>query len=580
MDQLKEYFAVAVKYGFWIGSGTVFLCSLLFWYLSTSTLATEAEKQTSSIKASISTVSQIQSELSVHPNAQSHAEMEKLIEDRQNQVLQSWETLFERQSEILVWPEDVLTKRFVDQYRNKIPIEYYVEYPTPEADSLTTSMRSTYAKHIKNELPDLAEIAGTEWTADFETSTSAGGMGSAMGTMAGGGRRTIDAELREETILGIRQGPLVVWTQQSQANLLSDLFPWRQAGLPNTLEIYYSQENLWVLRQLLEIIGKVNGAAKQPYQAKIHEINGIKIGSSVVFGAGQISEPGSSRASTGMGMGMGMDDMGMDDLGLDDFGMGMGSEAVSPDPAEFRYVSEGLEKIAATDLRSALKDIKPQNVALAIAKRLPVMMSLKMNQRAIPELLAACGSAKLMIKVRQTRIMPKGKVSTASSGGGMGMGGMDLDMAMDDGMDMGMGMGGSPSGLGTTGKDEPIDEFPLDMQVEIYGLIYIYNPPDLDKLAIEQINEETVEQAVQDLSGESKEPVKPVAPPAADDTGDAVLPTPEPTTVPPASTPAPGQPADQNPAGIPANPAGEPVNTETPPTPVTALPPSNLTPTG
>ncbi|KAA1261632.1 hypothetical protein LF1_41870 [Rubripirellula obstinata] len=581
MDQLKEYFAVAVKYGFWIGCGTVFLLSLVFWYLSTSTLATEAEKQTSSIKASISTVSQIQSELSMHPNAQSHAEMQKLIEDRQNQVLESWETLFERQSEILVWPEDVLTKKFVDQYRNKIPIEYYVEYPTPEADSLTTSMRSTYAKHIKNELPDLAEIAGAEWTANFDTSSNNAGM---MGGGMGVARRNIDPNLREEAILGLRQGPLVVWTQQSQANLLTDLFPWRQAGLPNTLEIYYSQENLWVLRQLLEIIGKVNGPAKQPYQAKIHEINGIKIGSSVVFGAGQISAPGSSRVSTGMGMGMGMSDMGMDDMGMDDFGMGMGmgEEDESPDPAEFRYVSESLEKIAAVDLRSALKDIKPQNVALAIAKRLPVMMSLKMNQRAIPELLAACGSAKLMVKVRQTRIMPKGKVSTASSGGGGG-GGMGMDMGMDDlemedGMGMGMGMGGSSMGRGMTGNDQPIDEFPLDMQVEIYGLIYIYNPPDLDKLAIEQINEETVEQAVQDLSGEVKEPVQPAAPavdPPAAGGDDAVLPTPDPATV-PATPPAPGG----QPAEVPADPASVPTEAPAPAAPVTSLPPSNLTPTG
>ena len=175
MDQLKEYFAVAVKFGFWIGCGVVFLCSMAFWYLSTSKLATEAEKQTSSIKASISTVSQIQSELSQHPNDLSAAEMKKLIEDRQNQVLESWETLFDRQSEILVWPEDVLTKRFVDQYRKKIPIEYYVEYPTPEADSLTTSMRSTYAKHIKKELPAIAEIAGTHWTAPFESSSDNGG---------------------------------------------------------------------------------------------------------------------------------------------------------------------------------------------------------------------------------------------------------------------------------------------------------------------------------------------------------------------------------------------------------------------
>jgi hypothetical protein len=575
MDQLKEYFAVAVKYGFWIGSAVVLLCSVAFWYLSTSKLATEAEKNRSAIKSSISMVSSIQSELSTHPNEKSHAEMKKLIEDRQNQVLQSWETLFDRQREILVWPEEELTKKFVDQFRNKIPIEYYVEHPTPEADELTTSMRATYAKHIKEELPDLAAIAGAEWIAEFAADNRDGGMGMGMGMS----RSRLDPSSREDMILGVKQGPLVVWSEQSQSNLLNDLFPWRATGLPKTLDIYYSQENLWVLHQLLEIIGAVNGPAKQPYQAKIHEINSIKIGSSVVFGAGQIVPPGSHSKSGGMGMGMGMDDMGMDDMGMD-FGMGMGMggmEEMSPDPAEFRYVSEGLEKIAAIDLRSALKDIKPQNVSLAIAKRLPVMMSLKMNQRAVPELLAACGSAKLMVKVRQTRIMPKGKtLSTGGSmSGGMGMGMEDMGMEEDMGMGgmggMGMGgMGGRGMGGYTPGSSQPVDEFPLDMQVEIYGLIYIYNPPDLEKLAIEQITEETVDQAVQDLSGEAIEkheapvqPPAPITPPGAGAGGDDVLPMPGATT-----------PPGPNPEGAPAAPAPAPG------APVTSLPGTDPVPTG
>lgn len=577
MDQLKDIFAKAVKYGFWIGSAVVFLCSLGFWYLSTSKLADESEKQTAAIKSSIMTVSNIQDELLTHPNEASHAEMEELIKDRQNQVLESWKTLFERQREILVWPEEELTKRFVDQFRDKIPIEVYVPFPTPESDELTTSMRSTYAKHIKDGLPDIAAIAGTEWLAEFSTSNAAGMMG------RGGRSNRLTAEE-----LAMKEKPLVVWSEQSQASLLSDLFPWRQSGLPTTLDIYYSQENLWVLRQLLEIIGEVNGPAKQPYQAKIHEINSISIGSSVKFGAGDILPPGAN-SSAGVGARMGgMPSLGMDDMDMDlGMGMGMGGEEASPDPADLRYVSESLESISAADLRTALEDIKPQNVSLAIAKRLPVMMSLKMNQRAVPELLAACGSANLMVKVRQTRIMPKGKtVSTAGSGGGMGMGmGMDdMDLGMEEeGLGSGGGMGMGGMGMGGMGRggmarggaaDQPIDEFPLDMQVEIYGIIYIYNPPDLEKLAIKQITEETVDQAVRDLSGETKDKADAITtPPAAVPSqpgdpvpaaGDDVLPVPA------------GPPADTQPdAAPPADGPGVPG--EAPAGPVTALPPNSAT---
>ena len=182
-----------------------------------------------------------------------------------------------------------------------------------------------------------------------------GGMGMGGMGMSGPGGTQKDVD-----ITGAEKGPLVQWSNESQNQVLGDLFPWR-GSLPTTLEIYYSQENIWILKQLLGIVADLNGEATQPYQAKVHEIKKIGIGKSVVFSQGSISKPGET-SSGGMGgmsemmdmMDMGME-MGMEDMmGTGDFG-GMGGSATTPDPAENRYVNVALEPITGADLRSALE---------------------------------------------------------------------------------------------------------------------------------------------------------------------------------------------------------------------------------
>ena len=54
MDQLKAQLAVVLKYGFWITCSLVLIASLAIWYLTTSKLADENQKQTSKINNAIS----------------------------------------------------------------------------------------------------------------------------------------------------------------------------------------------------------------------------------------------------------------------------------------------------------------------------------------------------------------------------------------------------------------------------------------------------------------------------------------------------------------------------------------------
>jgi hypothetical protein len=114
------------------------------------------------------------------------------------------------------------------------------------------------------------------------------------------------------------------------------------------------------------------------------------------------------------------------------------------------------------------------------------------------------------------------------------------------------GMGAAPTNT---------DPFPMDMTVEVYGIIYIYNPPSSESLGIEKVDETTVIDA-NGGSGPVADATTPEATPAADAANPADASAPA-TTTPAAdgTTPANGTaPAAEgsNPAPAATPPAADP----------------------
>ena len=538
MDQLKKQFAIVAQYGFWIGTAVVLLGSLGIWYTTTSELDQENTSQISSIKSNAGQIQQLRGQLPEQPNEISHSEMGKKIDVRKAEVLGAWNSIYSKQRDILVWPD--IQDEFVTEFslardeetgqilpdQQKLPFENYCDFPTPPDQEAAPRLRVIYERYIGRILPSIAEIVGAEWTAEF-------------------GKSDIMSNANEltpkEEPSALHEGNVVTWNTASQQSILSDLFPWN-GRRPSTLEVYYSQENLWILKQLLEIVKTVNGDAQQPFEAKIREIKRLSIGKSAKFGAGNIDSPGvEGRSMGGMGMDYDMDmESGMD-MGMDT--MGMGGMSATLDPGDNRYLDVLNQPITGQALRSALTSKTPADAPLAVAKRVPVVMAVQIDQRYVHELLAACGSAPLMVEVKQCRILPKSAQTQATGGsgggGGGGMGGMMEDYGEEDmGMEMDMGMGNSRGGVPSVNQ-KPEEEFPLDMQIEIYGLIFLYNPPDEEALGIEQVTEDTV------IAGEKLSGEKVAAP-------DADLPAPT------ANTPAANTPAANTPAGGTDGPAVEP----------------------
>lgn len=523
MDAIKQKLGPVFRHGFWITTGIVTLCALGIWFWTTMTLSQEHEDQAAKLDADVNKVSMLRSELGEHPNEKSHAEMNVLIDQREAEVLEAWGGVFDRQEKILVWP-DTLRQSFLDKFAGRIPVENFIDYPPLPEQEVNTELLRRYAEYIKEVLPEIAELADAEWTAEFKAAPAGGGMGDMgmdYGDEYGGDEGMMMGPASDVDITGTSAGPLVAWSTSSQEKVLQDLFPWKGTR-PTVLQVHYSQENTWILRQLMQIVANVNAGATQSFQAKIREIKQIQIGESVEFEQGAVAEPGADEVMMGYGGDMEEDDMGYGDEYMMDGLMGGGTagsasfQAQTPDPAEGRYLDLNNEPLAATTLRAALKSLNPNDAGLAVAKRVPVMMKVKIDQRFVPRLLASCGSAPLMVEVKQVRVLDPN-----SSGSAAGMFGGDEEMTM--GSMMGGGVG-------------PKDDFPFDVEVEVYGVINIYNPPRKEALGLDEVTEET------SITGEQPKADEPAEPaPAPDAATPETLPAPEgnPGDAPAGDTPAP-----------------------------------------
>ena len=255
-----------------------------------------------------------------------------------------------------------------------------------------------------------------------------------------------DANGQADTANSRRPMEGIVRWDDGDVSRIQKKFKWNNP--PSTLEIRLAQEDLWVYTALLEIIESTNQGYTSYYNAPVKEIDALEIGADASKAWSQAesalgkSEEASAPAATSSTA-------------------AAGGEAQADDPAKRlkadRYVNE------------KGKPLGPDDIApFAEFKMMPIHMKLVMDQSKINKLLAECANRNMPVEVRRVRL-------TGNAGAAAGV----AVAAAGD--------------AGSTGgdSDAPHAESSAtsDVQVDIQGIIYIYNPPDRAKLGTGAVGE-------------------------------------------------------------------------------------------
>ncbi len=561
MDVLKKQWKTIVLYQFWILSTLVLITTAAVFYLSSSSLTALIAKRSTALKASVDQINGIKNAASTHPNSYSHVQMDKAVAELQTDIIRAWDFQFKRQEPLMRWPRAAFNGDITHEIFSTLrPVEKFIDFPLPPRlpapyDRITKNDREVYKNYIGPEFAEVSKIIGTEWLAKLSSSSAASAYGSGEGGMSGmggGGKGMSGAGMggMEGSSGGGYGGgyggsgmagttsaskDLVRWPVASQQTLLQNVVPWySKMQPPSILDIYYTQEDMWLLTGIMEIIKKANSGARENFQTVVREVEWIRMGKHASRSAGVLTKAASAGgASMYGGMEGGASDGGMGDKGMGGMaemensseggfggdmyggkmGGGDGSEPASMDPADGRYISFAAESVfqprKGEELRTAIREVSASNAVDAVVKRVPIRLRLKVDPSRLSRLISACGSAELRLEVYQVR-WNTDPAPAVGMGGGGGMsgyegggskGGMGSSMGMPGGSDMGGGDGygsGGSSGYGGGGgygmgasAASPAQEELAEISVEIFGLIYLYNPVNIHSLGTETLGEKT-----------------------------------------------------------------------------------------
>jgi hypothetical protein len=487
MDKVRGFFRVLWQQRFWVLSVTSLLVAVLCWQLATGHLQTEFEANKSTIEKQFGEMNRLAS-APVHGNPEVNAAALEAARKVREKVLELWTSLYEQQHEaVLYWPKDkVLGEEFVEHVAGK-----------KFRDGINADMRDIYWTYIKNRFDALIEIVDAQKMKATDAGMGGGyGRGGGMGEFGGeggfggegyGGAAAYGAYGQEE----VQEDYKVVWVDQGELRQKLTF-----ASRPSSLQIWVTQENLWVYETLLRVIARTNEArgATRFDNTAIRIIIALEVGEAAArhrqakanilipaaagagggggFGEGGYGAEGGFGeggygAEGGFGEGGygaegGFGEGGYGEYGRGEFGAGGGN--LDETLLNNRYLDAEGAPLSGTP------DGDPSELGVEF-RRLPVHMSLMMDERWIPRVLLECANAPLPIEVERVRVnSDKSALGFDSMGGGGGrMGGGYGGL----GMSMGVGMP-SLGSMVTTGL----------ATVDFQGVVYIYNEPNPETLAL------------------------------------------------------------------------------------------------
>jgi hypothetical protein len=443
MDKVKIILDFSKKYLFWFISAATIVVVLICWWMSTASLANSFQLQQLKIKKKIAEVDTIANDTQ-HPSPDFIKAVNDKHQKLKEKVLVVWQTLYNEQKAKNLWPES-LRKDF-----DKLQ----------PSDTINDNLCDKYRYMIKEYFPTLFKIVDVKHPADMEAGVKTGDnadaarAGRTNQTMRmGPGRRAPTVAAADTTDwVGV-----VDWDENDRQRL-EKRFNWE--AQPDSDQVRLAQEDLWVYETLLRVIRETNEGAKDQSQANVKRIEWIQIGADAIK-AWSDADQSVFQVSTA---------------------------AVPASRTEVRTVPAGREITAADSKAQLMKDryVDDKGAPLdaeakhpyAEFKMMPISMKLYINQRKISKLLVECINRSMPIEVRRVRIRPgAGEIldpTAATTGTPTGGGRESFRRAAPS---------RSPGRTAVTGASADEAEAGVsDIPVEIQGIIYIYNPPDLNTL--------------------------------------------------------------------------------------------------
>ncbi len=438
MNQVRVIAQLLLRERFWVLSVVGTIVAVVCWFVSSGDLDRQFNTNERAISLAFDTMNNLNRQ-PVHPNQDvNQGDLAQLVEQRKI-VLEVWKELYDRQrEEVLTWPEKSLKEDFIKEIEK---LEFGDDFPARKA----VNMLNHYQNYIETRFDGLLEIAKA-----FKAEERGGGS-----RFSGGGRSYDDDEegggfRASMNVEEQEQDYLVQWIDQNELRAKLQFM-----SKPTPRLIWVTQEDLWVYETLLNVIAKTNQerGATRPDNTAVRVIVSLQVGRAAADASRQRAEilmPNTAAAQQGFYGGEGDYD---DEEGYGDEEEGYGEEMGSLDPLAYRYL----------DAEGRPYGGEPEDAEF---RRLPVRMRLMMDQRWIPQLLIECANAALPIEVKQLRLNPD------QSGAGFG------SMA-------------SRSFMGGSRVLRGMDSLEADANladVEIRGIVYIYNKPDETVLEVPGID--------------------------------------------------------------------------------------------
>ena len=438
MDKVRVILKLLWRERFWVLSVVGVLLAVVCWHFSSGDLDQQFASRKQAIEGKFNEMRNLTQE-SPHPNQKVIEGDREQAREQSKNVLAVWKKLYDRQREqVLFWPKDSLKSGFIEEIEK---LKFGEKFPPKEANN----MQSHYSNYIGSRFDGLLEIVKALKSDSVGGRFSRGGRGRSEEMFEGGGFGSPRAGVAGDGTDEEDQDYLVQWIDQG--NLREKL---EFAGSPSAIQIWVTQEDLWVYETLLNVIAKTNElrGATRPDNTAVRVIVALEVGRdaaaasrekpSILMPRGAIAE---SFAGGGERIPFAEGDGARPYLleGGGPEGAAISDEAIMA----FRYL----------DPEGNPYPSQPEDREY---RRLPIRMRLMMDQRYLTQLLVECADAALPVEVKQVRVNPDAS--------GSGFGGNQYGAVRSN--------FGSMSGMEEMQSDANLAD------VEIRGVVYIYNQPD------------------------------------------------------------------------------------------------------